>query len=1106
MRARVRGFDWARTPLGPRGDWPQALRVAVDICLNSRFPMFVWWGPDHVNIYNDAYVPILGKRHPAALGRAARETWGEIWDVVGPQAERVMTRGESTWNERVLLVMERHGFPEATYFTWSYSPIHEDGGDGAGDGGGGRRVAGLFCACTEETERVTAERERDRLAAQRQLALDAAAMGWLHYDPRTGEAAYDARAAEVLGVTGTRGPMADVLARVHPDDLPGVRARLEAAARLAGPNPFAGECRVVRDGGEVRWVEARMLATAEPAGPDRRAAALVGTVADVTDRRVTEEARGQLVAVVESSDDAIVTKTLDGVIRSWNAGAERVFGYAADEIVGRPVLTLIPPDRHAEEADILRRLARGDRIDHFESQRVTKDGRLIDVSLSISPIKDAAGRIVGASKVARDVTRQKAAARELDAAQAAVRASEARLRSLVEQSAAGIVHAGLGGRILFANRRFGEIVGRPPAALAGTLLNDLTHPDDVAATAAAIAGGATTGREYALEKRYVRPDGSAVWVSVAAGVLKDDRGAPESIMGVVVDVTDRKLAEARLREETNVVETVNRVGRTIAAELDLGRLVQSVTDATTGLTGAEFGAFFYNVTNERGESYALYTLSGVPRERFERFPMPRNTDIFAPTFRGDGVVRLDDVTADPRFGRSAPYHGMPAGHLPVRSYLAVPVVSRSGEVLGGLFLGHATPGVFTDRHERLAVGIAAQTAVAIDNAHLFEAARRANAEKDRLLESERAARGEAERQGRLKDEFVSTLSHELRTPLNAILGYAQLLRRDPAIGVDTAEGLAVIERNARVQAQIVEDILDVSRIVSGKMRLDVQRVDLPAVIDAALDTCRPAADARGVRVVRLVDPDAGPVNGDPARLQQCVWNLVANSIKFSPKGARVQVVLRRVESHVEVAVGDTGQGIRPDFLPHVFDRFRQADASTTRRTGGLGLGLSIVKSLVELHGGTVRAHSDGEGRGATFTISLPLAPLDPPGGGPDRRHPRAPREAAPYEGPSLAGIRVLAVDDEPDARDLVRRLLEDCGASVVTAGSAAEGLAALDAGAVDLIVSDVGMPEVDGYEFVRRVRRRGPARGGAVPAVALTAYARSEDRTRAMLAGFTGHV
>jgi signal transduction histidine kinase/ActR/RegA family two-component response regulator len=389
--------------------------------------------------------------------------------------------------------------------------------------------------------------------------------------------------------------------------------------------------------------------------------------------------------------------------------------------------------------------------------------------------------------------------------------------------------------------------------------------------------------------------------------------------------------------------------------------------------------------------------------------------------------------------------------------------------------------------------------------------RKAEQHRDELLISERAARVQAERDSRMKDEFLATLSHELRTPLNAILGWAQVLRAEAGdLDVEIREGINVIERNARVQARLIEDLLDMSRIISGKVRLDVQRVDLATVIEAAVQSAQPAADAKGIRIQQAVDPIAGPVKGDPARLQQVVWNLLSNAIKFTPKGGRVQVFLERVNSHLEIVVSDTGEGIRPEFLPHVFDRFRQADASTTRRHGGLGLGLSIVKQLVELHGGSVRAKSPGEGGGSTFVVMLPLLVVHDAGAEPDPRvHPRGPWSGPRVDLPSvhsLEGLKVLVVDDEPDARDLVRRLLERSGVNVVTAESAAEAAAAVRAGDLHLMVSDIGMPDRDGYDLIREVRQLPPERGGRLPAIALTAFARSEDRTRAMLAGFQLHL
>jgi CheY-like chemotaxis protein len=388
--------------------------------------------------------------------------------------------------------------------------------------------------------------------------------------------------------------------------------------------------------------------------------------------------------------------------------------------------------------------------------------------------------------------------------------------------------------------------------------------------------------------------------------------------------------------------------------------------------------------------------------------------------------------------------------------------------------------------------------------------KRAEAERENLLEAERIARTNAERASALKDEFLATLSHELRTPLNAIVGWTHVLRNGTPETNVMREGLEVIARNARAQAQIVEDLLDMNGIMAGRIRLDVQPVDLAKVLNEALDSVRPTAEAKGVRLQPILDPNGGPVSGDPGRLQQVFWNLLANGIKFTPRGGKVQVILESVNSHLEVSVADTGEGIPTDFLPHVFDRFRQADASTTRRHGGLGLGLAISKQLVELHGGTIRATSAGANQGATFTVNLPLSAVatdKEAHAAEGRSMPRAPGPPASLDDRiTLKGVRVMMVDDEADARTLVRRLLEDYGAQVTTAASANEAFAHLSTNRFDVLVSDIGMPGEDGYTFLRRVRALGPERGGNVAALALTAYARTEDRVRAVLAGFQMHI
>jgi PAS domain S-box-containing protein len=387
--------------------------------------------------------------------------------------------------------------------------------------------------------------------------------------------------------------------------------------------------------------------------------------------------------------------------------------------------------------------------------------------------------------------------------------------------------------------------------------------------------------------------------------------------------------------------------------------------------------------------------------------------------------------------------------------------------------------------------------------------RRKVAEQQRLdlLEAERAARTEAERANRAKDEFLSVVSHELRTPLNAIMGWSEVLQTEEGLTPAILEGLGIIERNARAQAQIIEDLLDMSRIISGKVRLAVQRVDLPTVIDAALASMLPAAEAKGLRLQKLIDPHAGPVSGDPARLQQVIWNLLSNAIKFTGKGGRVSITLARINSHVEITVNDTGTGISADFLPYVFERFRQEESATQRLHGGLGLGLAIVKHLVELHGGTIEAKSPGVGGGATFRVALPLTVLNSyPAEGQRRPSPSASSSDPSWISTDLKGAKVLVVDDDPDSRQLLKRLLEDCGAQVTMTGSVLEALSSIDRDRFDVIVSDIGMPHRDGYDFIRELRSRPSDRGGATPAIALTAFARSEDRTRAMLAGFDLHV
>ena len=623
-----------------------------------------------------------------------------------------------------------------------------------------------------------------------------------------------------------------------------------------------------------------------------------------------------LAAIVESSDDAIIGKTLDGIITSWNRGAELIFGYSAEEVLGKSIYILIPEDRKDEEPLILDCVRRGDRIEHFHTVRRRKDGKLINISVTVSPILDDDGRIIGASKIARDITNR-------ERMNVALKESESRYRDLLELLPVAVYACDAEGMIQHFNEAASVLWGREPKCRDRSELFSGAH-------------------------QLYYPDGRLMPLS-------------ESPMAIVL--------------------------RTRRPQL--------------------------------------------------------NTEICIERQDGSRRTALASV---------------------------IPLRNDEGEFTGAI---------------NCLQDVTQQKLVEEDRMMLFE--------------REKAARTRAEEASRYKDEFLATVSHELRTPLNSILGWSRLLK-DTEMAPDTSvRAIETIERNAKAQAQLIEDILDVSRAISGRLRLDVTTIELIPLIEAAIDIVRPAADAKGVKLDSVLDPSSGPIAGDPQRLQQIIWNLLSNAVKFTPKEGHVQVRLQRAESQAELIVSDSGIGIRHEFLPFVFDRFRQADSSSTRKFGGLGLGLAIVRHLTELHGGTVNAESDGEGKGATFVIRLPITIT----------HLHRTRDRQTGENvstlksaPNLSNLRVLVLDDEPDAREIITLILEECGAEVRSAASVSQALGLLQEWDAHVLVSDIGIPERDGYDFIREVRRLGIES----PAIALTAYARHEDRLRILGSGYQMHI
>jgi PAS domain S-box-containing protein len=555
----------------------------------------------------------------------------------------------------------------------------------------------------------------------------------------------------------------------------------------------------------------------------------------------------------------------------------------------------------------------------------------------------------------------------------------------------------------------------------------------------------------------VRKDGSMFWANVVITAMRDEGGELVGFAKVTRDLTQRRNHDEALRQ----------------SEEKFRLLVEGVAEYAIFMLDVNGKVASWNVGAQRIKGYTADEIIG---QHFSAFYPP-------------------DVVAS-----GWPQHELREAALTGRFVDTGWRIRKDGSA----FWANVTITAMRDESGRL-LGYAKLTRDLTERRRV-EAIEVASKEREEILDAERSARMSAQRATRLKDEFLATLSHELRTPLSAILGWTQvLLRGHTANAVDQRRAIEVIDRNARAQVQLIDDLLDLSRIMTGKLRLDVQQVAIADVVQAAMDSAGPAATAKEIRLVCLLDPARTVVSGDAGRLQQVVWNLLTNAIKFTPRGGRVQVLLQRVNSHVELSVSDTGIGISAAFLPQVFDRFSQRDSSSTRTHGGLGLGLAICRQLVELHGGTIRAASPGEGEGSTFYVELPVSIMQVEAER-ERTHPTS--EMSDSEAiamPRLDGLHVFVIDDEPDARELLQRVLQDQGASVTIFDSAQAALATLARSRPSVIVSDVGMPDMDGYQMMRSLRAS-EVRESRIPALALTAFARAEDRKRALLAGFQAHL
>lgn len=1369
MGARMRELDWSKTSLGPTQQWPQSLKTAVRIMLTCRQPMFVWWGEELINLYNDPYKAIIGGKHPEALGQPASDVWREIWDQVGPRAESAMLKNEGTYDEALLLIMERNGYPEETYYTFSYSPVPNDQGD----------TGGIICANTDDTQRIIGERQ---LALLRELAARTA-------DARTFDQAcslsanclesnpYDLPFAMIYLVDPDRRqvflagtcrieknhvavpetvdleadsvwPFAEVI-RTHQailisdlevsfSSLPfGVWQRSphqaiavpiapsgqtgKSGILIAGLNPFR-----LFDDNYKRFIDlvaaqiAASIANAQAYEEERKRAqalAEIDRAKTVFFSNVSHEFRtpltlmlgpleetlancatllpanereqlkmvqrnglrllklvnslldfsrieaGRVQASYESTDLATFTAELASVFRS---AVERA---GIQLLVNCPSLPApVYVDREMWEKIVLNLLS--------NAFKFTMAGK-ITVSLQwANDYVEFAVQDTGIGIPAEEIPHLFERFHRVKGAQGRTFEGSGIGLSLVQelvQMHGGTVKAT---SVLGAGSCFTISI---PTGYAHLPPDRISAPRTLASTAL----GATPYLEEALrwlpeegnreqgtgnrEESYLSPvtynlspssprilladdnadmrdyvkrllsqqyeveavaDGLAALDSARErvpdlvltdvmmpgldgfGLLQELRTNPQTKKVPIILLSARAgeearvegleagaddylikpfsarellarvesaLKMARLREEAMQREQVLRIEAEVAKAhletvlagiqdqfyvLDREWRYTFVNDRVADILGIQkedlLGRIIWEIFPDvvKSEFYTQLHQANAQQTvvQFEYFYLPWKRwfeNRVYPNAFGVSIFTTDisdRKQAEKALRESEEQFRNMADNAPFMvwvtdsdgycTYLSkswYDFTDQSEETgLGFGWLNVVHPEDYDDVRNvfleatthcsafRIEYRLRRKDGVyrwTIDAANpwfgmdgefkgyigsVIDITERkaAEAERDRLLELEQTARTEAETANRIKDEFLAVLSHELRSPLNPILGWARLLQTREFQPAEIKKAIATIERNAKLQAQLIEDLLDVSRILQGKLNLKMFPVNLVLVIEAGLETVLLAAEAKNIQIQTMLDASLGQVLGDSDRLQQVIWNLLSNAVKFTPEEGKINIQLERIDTQAQITVSDTGKGISPEFLPYVFEYFRQADGTTTRRFGGLGLGLAIVRHLVELHGGTIWAESLGEGQGAIFTVRLPLIKKELTPKQQININPLNP--SSPDE--ILTGIQILVVDDDNDTREFHTFVLEQAGARVIAAASAKEALQVFAESEPDILLSDIGMPETDGYMLIRQIRTLQPKQAKQIPAIALTAYAGEINQQQALASGFQRHL
>ncbi|MBD1848448.1 ATP-binding protein [Leptolyngbya sp. FACHB-711] len=1246
LAVRMRALDWSQTLLGPFSGWASSLKTAVSISLNSRFPMVIWWGKELVLIYNDAWRPILGTKHPNALGRPGQEVWSEIWDIIGVQLHSVLETAQATWSEDMLLLVDRYGFTEETYFTYSYSPIFLSTGE----------VGGAFTAVTETTRRVIGERQ---LRTLRELAAN------------TVEAKSVGETCRIASATLANNPYDIPFALLYLVEQAGTEAHLVGTVRVDAETPASPkQVDLTQENDDWEFAKVRRTGTLEIIDD------LMTRFGRLTGGAWDEPSRSAIVLpIVQAGQKQQLSGLLVLGVSPRRAFNDEYQGFF--ELVASNVATAIAnAQAYEEERKRAEALAELDRAKTVFFSNVSHEFRT-PLTLMLGPIEDALSdrdepllanqqtriemvqrnglRLLKLVNTLLDFSRIESGRSQVVYEPTDLAEFTAELagvfRSAIERANLRlVVNCSPLPKPVYVDRELWEkiVLNLLSNAFKFTFAGEISvylewQGNHVQLAVRDTGIGIPAGELPQLFERFHRVkgaqgrsfEGSGIGLSLVQELVRLHQGtidvASVEGQGTCFTITiptgtdhlpqdrinaDRTSSSTALRANAYVEEALRWLPEAGNGKSEIGNreeILPTLTPDSPVPTpsaarilladdNTDMRDYVKRLLSQQYEVEAVSDGAKALAAARQRVPDLVLTDVMMPQLDGFGLLQA--LRADPqtrevpiillsaRAGEEARVEGLAAG---ADDYLTKPfsareliarveaslklaqlrreatqqehllrmeaetIRARLESVLAGIndqfivldrewrytfvneqvsavtgktqeeLLGHCIWKLFpevvnTPFDTAVHRAVTEQIFVRVElfyppiqrwfENRIYPFAKgvtifvsdisdrkQAEAEREQLLVREQAARQEAEQANRIKDEFLAVLSHELRSPLNPILGWSRLLQNGNLDEAKTKQAIATIERNAKLQAELIEDLLDVSRILQGKLALNVSPVDLAVIIKAALETVRLAAEAKSIQM-KFSLSEVGQVSGDATRLQQVVWNLLSNAVKFTPAGGQVEVRLAQTDHQAQITVSDTGEGIPAEFLPYVFDYFRQADSTTTRRFGGLGLGLAIARHLVELHGGTVQAASRGEGMGATFTVKLPL--------------PRTENQGLRTEGLAfntqhstlspLEGVQVLVIDDEVDSCEFVAFVLEQAGASVTTAATASEGFLALTQSPPDILLSDIGMPDMDGYMLMRQIRRLPPEQGGQVKAIALTAYARDLDQQQALQAGFQQHL